>query len=717
MSEGFDRLAPFIREYIYDHHWEELRDIQERAIRAVLDTPSHVLISSGTASGKTEAAFFPILTQLAADPPDSFGVVYIGPLKALINDQFERIRDLIDQAGIPIYAWHGDRLQSEKKSAMRQPNGILQITPEALEALLMGHKTEAARMFRDLKYIVVDEIHAFMGTDRGIQLQCQMNHLDRLTGSAIRRVGLSATISNIADAGEWLRAGSPLGVEIVTSPAGGRKLLLALRHDEFPLPDEDASAVKAERYRYLYGQVRGRRCLVFTNSRMAAEEAAAALHRTAAELHEPDTFYVHHGSISASLRSEAEKALRSAEGPATAVATKTLELGIDLGRLERVVQMGAPDSCSGFVQRLGRTGRRGTPAVMSFMTALRPEGEDAFDDLPWDLIRCIAVIQMYLEEKWVEPFTLKKAPYSVLLHQTLSYLMRQECTARELAAYILTLPAFSSVPPEDYADLLKAAIEKDLIEKTETGTLIPGLAGEKLAGYYDFYSVFADPGGFRVISGSRTLGEIDEVPRAGSILALAGRNWRVEEIDRDKRKIYVTPAEGKTGRQWNGGMPSVHDRVMERMRKVLIEDDEYPYLDGDALIALKKARVAARRYDLKGMATGIDPGGILLHPWAGTRRFETIAFILDHCLREALKIRGMAVNQSGTGIRIATEMPPESFMAALRDGIRAVTPGDLMPFASTEDQDKYDLYLPDRLKKKAFVLNRLDPEGTKALFV
>ena len=718
MSEAFGRLAPFIREYIYDHHWEELRDIQVRAIEAVLDTPNHVLISSGTASGKTEAAFFPILTELIRDLPDSFGVIYIGPLKALINDQFKRLQALIDQAGVPLYAWHGDRLQSEKKSAMAHPGGILQITPEALEALLMLHRAEAARMFRDLKFIVVDEIHAFMGTDRGIQLQCQLNRLDRLAGRAVRRIGLSATISSIKEAGEWLRAGSPLDTQIIMSPSGGRKLLLALRHDDLPPPGEDgiADAVKAERYRELYRQVRGRRCLVFTNSRMASEEAAAALRREASENHEPDTFHVHHGSISKALRAEAETALRSAEGPVTAVATKTLELGIDLGHLERVVQLGAPDSCSGFVQRLGRSGRRGAPAEMSFMTMNRPEGEDPFDDLPWDLIRCAAEIQLYLEEKWVEPFTLKRAPFSVLVHQTLSCLMGGERTARELARQILSLPAFTQVPPEDYAALLRYMIEKDLIEKTEAGTLLPGLAGEKLAGFYDFYSVFSDPGGYRVISGSRALGEVDEKPKAGGILALAGRLWKVRKIDPEKRKIYVDPAEGKTAKQWTGSMAPVHFRVMERMRQVLLEDTEYPYMDEKALRALNDARAAARRYDLEKMVTVTGENDLLLHPFAGTRRTDTIAFILANRLRERLKVKKMEVNNACTGIHIATELPAETFMAGLREGINALTPEDLIPLAPAEERDKYDRYVPEELKKKAFVLDQLDPEGTKALF-
>lgn len=226
----FDRLAPFVQEYIYRNHWDELRDVQVKAISEILDSAAHVLIAAGTASGKTEAAFFPMLTKLAQKTHESFGVLYIGSLKALINDQFSRIQELLEEADFPIYAWHGDRAQSEKNRALKNPRGILQITPEALEGLLMNRVGDARRMFRELEFIVIDELHAFMGTDRGLQLQCQLVRIDRLAGRKIRRIGLSATINDYSAACAWLDGGSGLGTALVESGVGRRKINLAMQH-------------------------------------------------------------------------------------------------------------------------------------------------------------------------------------------------------------------------------------------------------------------------------------------------------------------------------------------------------------------------------------------------------------------------------------------------------------------------------------------------------
>lgn len=719
MNNPFDRLAPFIQEYIYRNHWEELRDIQADAISAVFDLSSHILISSGTASGKTEAAFFPILTQLYNQPLDSFGVVYIGPLKALINDQFERIQALIDEAEIPLYAWHGDRSQSEKTKAMKHPQGILQITPEALEALLINHSGEVRHMFRNLQFIIIDEIHAFMGTDRGIQLQCQLNHLDRLTGKNIRRVGLSATIQNIEDAGQWLKAGSPLDVKIISSSARGRNLRLAFRHDEYPVDanDETIAAIQAEMYQYLYNQVKGRKCLVFTNSRMESEMTAVALREIALKNHEPEAFFVHHGSISAILRGETEAILRSSDEPATAIATKTLELGIDLGHLERVIQLGAPGSCSSFVQRLGRTGRRGTPAVMSFITKNTPEGSDTFDDLPWEMLQNIAIIQLYLEEKWVEPFAIKTCPYSVLVHQTLSCLMRKECTAKELAKYVLSLPAFQIVSPQDYFALLKHMIEDDLIEKTETGTLIPGLAGEKLAGNFHFYSVFSDQSGYRVIFHQRTLGEIDYLPEIDEVIVLAGKNWRVTETDEDKKSIYVVQSSGTIKKQWSGGMAEIHDKIFRKMQSILIETNEYPYLNDAAKDALRIARKTASNFDIQRCYTKINDKSFIIHPWIGTRKFITLLFILQSILKEDLQIQNLQSNNARTGIHVVSEIPAEAFFSLFQKKIIEINPDNLFPFVPTSGCDTYDRFVPEELLRKAYVFNHLDLKGLKELLL
>ena len=207
-KSAFERYAPFIQEYIYRKKWTELREVQVEACEAIMDTDNHVIIASGTASGKTEAAFFPILTLLEEKPASSIGVMYIGPLKALINDQFERLDELLREHDIPVWPWHGDISPSVKKKALKTAQGILQITPESLEAMLMRHPGDAGRLFSDLRFIVIDEIHALMGEDRGLQLLCLLSRLEKLTGCSPRRIGLSATLNDYQPAMNYLSSGS-----------------------------------------------------------------------------------------------------------------------------------------------------------------------------------------------------------------------------------------------------------------------------------------------------------------------------------------------------------------------------------------------------------------------------------------------------------------------------------------------------------------------------
>lgn len=709
----FYRLAPFIQEYIYRNRWDELRDVQVEAISEILDSSGHVLIAAGTASGKTEAAFFPMLTKLAQKPRDSFGVLYIGPLKALINDQFSRIQDLLEEAEFPIYAWHGDRAQSEKNRALRDPKGVLQITPEALEGLLMNRAGDARRMFQGLEFIVIDELHAFMGTDRGLQLQCQLVRIDRLLGRKIRRIGLSATINDYSAACKWLDGGSKLGTALVESSMGGRKLNLAMQH--YTLSSDPGNRERAiqQLNSYLYGQVRGQKCLVFTNGRMESELTAGALTELAAQRKEPECFYVHHGSVSKVLCEEAEAALKSDEKAATAIATRTLELGIDLGGLDRVIQLGAPNTCSSFVQRLGRTGRRGAPAVMRFITRNQVEGEAEFDDLPWELIQNIAIVQLYLEERWVEPFCQKQCPYSVLFHQFLSALMQKEQTPRELARSVMTMPAFEHVSPSDGLELLKHMLSQDIVEKTEQGGLIPGLKGERLTNHYSFLSVFADDAGWRVIHMQREIGEIDAMPELGAIIVLAGKRWRVNEIDAQRKKAYVLPAKGKARNNWNGRSVEVHDRIVQRMQKVLIEDVIYPYLLPEAAAALRSARAWIAKLDLQARHTVVGDQEILLHPWLGTRKMQTLLYLLKNTFREDLKVQAVSPARRSMALHIVSEIPAERFMDALVERVRGVDEQSLMADAAPVIYDRYDPFVPEALLKKAFVCNHLDVPGIR----
>ena len=204
----FERYAPFVQDFIYRNRWESLRAIQVAAGDAVFNTDENVLLSASTASGKTKAAFFPILTLFSEAPPRSVGAIYIGPLKALINDQFSRLNDLCAEADIPVWHWHGDVAQSHKNKLLKHPSGILQITPESLEALLLHKHMDIVRLFGDLRFVVIDEVHALMRGDRGGQTLCLIERLSRLAGVNPRRIGLSATIGDPEGTGRFLASGT-----------------------------------------------------------------------------------------------------------------------------------------------------------------------------------------------------------------------------------------------------------------------------------------------------------------------------------------------------------------------------------------------------------------------------------------------------------------------------------------------------------------------------
>lgn len=464
---------------------------------------------------------------------------------------------------------------------------------------------------------------------------------------------------------------------------------------------------------YLYQQVRGRKSIIFTNSRMESELTAGALKEIAAQRKEPECFYVHHGSVSRALREETEVALKNDEKAATAIATRTLELGIDLGGLDRVIQLGALNTCSSFVQRLGRAGRRGTPAVMRFVTKNQMEGKTEFDVLPWELIQNIAIVQLYLEERWVEPFRRKRCPYSVLFHQFLSALIQKEQTPRELARSVLTMPAFQYVPPSDWLELLKHMLSQGIVEKTENGGLIPGLRGEKLTNHYSFLSVFADDSNWRVICMQREIGEIDAMPELGTVIVLAGRGWRVSEIDEHHKKVYVMPAKGKAKNNWNGGGFEIHDRIAQRMRDVLAEDAVYPYLLPEAVTALCAARKYIAKLDLEKNYTAVGDQTIMLHPWLGTGKTHTLLYLLNHTFKEDLKIQSASLVHCGMAIQMISEIPAEDFFAEFMEKIKKLNEESLIDAAPPMIHDRYDPFVPESLLKKAFVYDRLDIPGIR----
>ncbi|MBD2251613.1 DEAD/DEAH box helicase [Nostoc parmelioides] len=711
MTNAFNRLAPFIQEYIYHHQWTELRPVQTAACEVVFDTDAHLLIAAATAAGKTEAAFLPVLTLLYNNPASTIGALYIGPIKALINDQFARLNDLLRLADIPVYHWHGDVAQSRKNKLLQNPQGILQITPESLESLLVNKHKEILRLFGDLRFVIIDEIHAFMGSERGCQIICQLQRLANLTKTQPRRIGLSATLGDYSMAEDWLRLGTDKQVITPKVEAGKRQIKLALEHFYIAHDVDEAEATAYEQY--IFNLSQSRKCLIFANNRTQTESIIASLRQIASQQAQPDIYHVHHGSISASLRQVAENAMRKPHNPAVTAATLTLELGIDIGHLERVIQLESPLSVASFLQRLGRAGRRGEAADMRFICA-----EDEIlaeaplpEQIPWQLLQCIAIIQLYLEERWIEPIKPIKYPLSLLYHQTMSILVAVgEISPAALAKQVLSLPPFAAISQEDFKLLLRYLIDIGHIQHTEQNKLILGLAGERIVGKFQFYAVFAENKEYTVKQGTKEIGSIATPPVVGKQFALAGVTWEVTEIDFKKRVVIVKQVEGKATSYWRGGSGTIHTKVLQRMRRVLLEDIEYSYLQKNALQRLRKVRELVKEVGLdKQHILQLEKGRCCIFPWMGTVAYRTLERLLNNFCRESLEISSIGgVNPYYLTIKLGKGkfkyLQPE--IVSLCE--QRIMSEDLISSAEAPEMRKYDEFIPHPLLRKAFAYDYLD---------
>ena len=732
---AFDRYAPFVQEYIYQNHWENLRSIQVAAADAIFNTDENVLLTASTASGKTEAAFFPIITLFSEDMPSSVGCIYIGPLKALINDQFSRLNDLCAEADIPVWHWHGDVAQSHKAKLMRHPSGILQITPESLEALLLHKHAAIAKLFGDLRFVVIDEVHSLLRGDRGGQTLCLIEWLSRIAGVNPRRIGLSATIGDPEGTGEFLSLGTGRKTIIPKIDAKGSKWRLSMEHfyvkdaqaaedkqipGALPVLEEktdDAPANADPGIGYIFEHTRGKKCLVFVNSREECEMVTTTLRHYCELNHEPDRFLVHHGNLSASYRETAEGIMKDDSQYMTTVTTATLELGIDIGRLERAFQIDAPWTVSSFLQRMGRTGRRELPPEMWFVIREdEPEVRAMLPTtIPWKLLQGIALVQLYLEERWVEPPRLDRLPFSLLYHQTMSTLAScGELSPRALADRVLRLHYFHRITQEDYRVLLRHLIATDHIQQTEQGGLIVGLAGERVINSFKFYGVFQESEEYTVRSESQELGTVVSPPPVGEKLAIAGHVWQVLDVDHKRRLIYCQQVKGSVPAYFGQCPGDLHTKILTRMRRVLQEDRQYPYLMKNAVARLEQARFTAAH---SGAAekTLINLGGNMwcLLPWVGTYTFLTMERFLKIKCADRLGLRNLD-SARPFFIQFTMKADESAFFRVLSEEIRKpVDPMELVYPKELPLFDKYDEYLPEELVKKGFALGVLDVDGLR----
>ncbi len=703
MTDRTGLMPGFVLDHLHRSGWTSFRDIQERAFDILFDTDDHLLISSGTSSGKTEAALIPVVSSLYENPPEGVGALYVGPTKALIDDQFARIDRMLRDSRIPVSGWHGDVDASRKERLMERPEGILQITPESLEGILDNHAEEVPRMFSGLRFVVIDEVHSFMASDRGLQLICELQRIERMCGCSPRRIGLSATVSDREGAAEWLGSGSDREVSIVSSD-DRRSCRIGIKHFRFPAEDPEGRRRRAvsQYYSELFRLTDPYGCIVFTNSRASAEMTARSLAKVSEARGSRNPVKVHHGSLSGSLRRTAEEDLRG-DLPATVVATVTLELGMDIGGLDRVVQIGAPFSCSSLVQRMGRSGRRGgRQELVMFCNDDEAEWRPGIDGVSLELARGIAETELYLGEGWTEPLMPDPLPYGLLFHQTLAALKsaRRYMRFHDLCDEVLSLAPFSGISREDYRLLLKHMINQRTLIQTQDLTLLVGPRGEPAAFGRDFPAVFEVRRETEVRCGGSTVGTVQGEPEVGAVVALAGRVWMV--VKRGDGWAEAVETDGEADVRWKSEPPVVHTRIVSKIRDVLSSDEDYPYLDSAARDELMSSRAA---FAASGAGDVFVPteDGFDVYPWLGTVQFDTLRRMLS-------RIPEVRVMYAYSPLVIA--MDTRLTVKEIRKGLdRIREEGDR--FALLEEREslrrgKYDRFVPEALLSEAFCAKRID---------
>jgi ATP-dependent Lhr-like helicase len=711
----FSQLAPYIQNYIYRNNWQELTDIQNKAIPAILDTQNNILLSSATASGKTEAAFFPILTDLYNRPSKTISVIYISPLIALINDQFERLDGLLEDEDIPVVRWHGHSLQTPKKKIIKNPRGIIQITPESLEALVMRQGVGLNRLFGDLRYIIIDEIHAFIGEPRGLQVNSLIARIEGIIGRPTRHIGLSATMSDYEGAANYLASGNKRACSVCVSKGKSSPLSLTVREVPFHKEDSEVGVLKMDQplLETIYNLVGNKRSIIFANTRKEVEATVTGLRDLVEIKNSHLEVYAHHGSLDRLQRGEAEEALKTSSNNVCVGATVTLELGIDLGKLDLIVQEGAVFSASSFVQRLGRTGRKGQGRAMAFVLKRKDwMFKKSATYLPLDLIKTIAIIELQLRENWLEPLEYIKHPYFFALHQTLSTIKSLGALkSSQLARNILTLPPMKDITQEDYRLLIETALDNNLLEVMEDNTINLGERGEGITSFYDFYSVFMTVSEITIKNYEKILGTVSKELRVGERLVLAGKKWKVTDIDMEKLVAEVI-ADGEGGvPKWEGtGMFNTSDRVVAKMKEVLTYPDEYSYLDQGAKVVLQKSRERFYHLEIgKKSLLKIEPYIIHLYMYRGTKALRALVLALQSKgYRASIETEFSVSVERGT---ISIEM--------LKNTIREMRDEDFdfMDFDFDKEEYlskfKYDRFLPLRLAKREYLDYATDVESMK----
>ena len=726
-QSAFHQLHHTIKEELYLMKWATLRPIQEDAIHAIFGSDSHIIISAMTAGGKTEAAFLPILSNIVNDHNDSIRALYIGPLKALINDQFRRLEDLCERTEIPVHKWHGDVGQSAKHRVLSSPGGVLLITPESVESLFVNHADKLDKLFSNLSYIVIDELHAFMGNERGAHLRSLISRLMQRVTKSIRIIGLSATLGDMEAAKCWVDWSNPDDVVLIESDDSDKVIKYLIKgylrfktgqeHGEASTKEDSVEEIATEDdFRLAHDLINtfsNKTALIFSNNKKQLELYADLTGRILLRAGQPNPFRIHHGSLSKAEREDTEEALRSSRPTAT-FCSSTLELGIDVGNVSATGQIGAPWSVSSLKQRLGRSGRKyGDPSIMwiYIVEDVVSELSNPINQLFPQLLRAIAMTELMLEE-WCEPPDIDHWHLSTLIQQAMSVIAESGgTTPSSLYNLLIAKGAFNNIDKTIFIRMLRSMADADLIEQTLEGIIILGLKGERIVRSFEFYSAFVSQKEFRVVNRGHLIGTIIPLPtmEENGFLILAGRRWKILEINSENDEILVESSRGGRLHTFSGGSgPDLHPKIHEKMREILLDDTMPLYLDTTAKIMLNDARSFARKSEILQFPFFINGKEIIWFTWAGTRINRSLVSL---GLNEGLKVSSydFALSFEDTN-DIDIHNCYNKFIKDTPD------PVELAKQFHIQTIEKYDEYLSDDLLNEAFAHNYLSiPSAVKYL--
>jgi len=609
---GFSRFPPRLQETIVSRlGWTALRQVQELAGEAILDGKNVVVIAP-TAGGKTEAAVFPVVAELMQHPPEAVGALYIAPIKALLNNQEERLGTYTGMVGLHRFVWHGDASQTARRTFVDEPAELLMTTPESLEVMLLSSWVPVARLFHDLRVVIIDEIHALAGTDRGAHLMSVIERISRFTTNDIQRIGLSATVGNPEEILVWLRGTSNREGAVIDPPKKpAKRAISTLLRDNIASIARDASRTAL-----------GKKSLFFCQSRALTEGVAERMRGRGIDV------FVHHSSVSLDERKAAEERFNRGSNTCI-VCTSTLELGIDVGDLDLVFQANAPSTVSSFLQRMGRTGRReGQTANTTFLC----ESVDS-------LLQAIALVEL-AREGWVEPVQPQTRCWPVLVHQLLAITLQfGGVTAAACWEQLSRVPDFKDITKVEFEFLVSHMKTEDYLFEAD-GQLSMGEKAEKIFGrrnFMELYAVFSSPVLYKVYTaskreiGSLEQGFVDQLVEEMSSFLLGGRAWTVEQISHSERVVRVREAPKGKKPKWGGFIPQVLGiEVCQKVKKILTSSDDYPYLDESGRKVLKEWREdLGELLRRTGNAIQVDEDGAHWWTFAGGHINHTLKYALE----------------------------------------------------------------------------------------